>query len=640
MLFSLGKNTMLKLKTIIQTIALVTMPVLGVIWALNLPQMFGMPVVTQQMVAIILGLAVAAGLLAHPYFTRHVWIDIVLALAGIAAWLWYAYNFKPWMVSMAFRTPDIWIPGLVGLVLLAEALRKTMGIIIAALVWVIAAYGFFGDVIPGMLQASVFAPTRTIIYLYADTNGVPGLVVTVIVTLVLPFMVFGKAMEIANGMTFFNNLALAAVGHRRGGPAKVSVVASGFFGMMSGSTVANIMSTGIFTIPMMVRTGMTRVQAAAIEATASNGGQIAPPIMGATAFIMAEVLQVPYSEIVVAASIPAFLYFLTLLFKVDAMASKNNIKGLDRSEIPTIRQTLRDGWEILISLGVLMYLLFMTALNPGLCALIASAVIMAVYAIKIRFRFDLVELWNALVNLGREFGPLMLIGGAAGVIIGLLNSTGFAFQLSLALTHLASAYGLMALLILSALVAIILGMGMPTAAVYIVLVTVVAPTMIDLGVEPIAAHMFLLYFGLMSMVTPPIAIGSIVAARLAQANMWTTGFLGMRLGVVAYILPFVWVYNPALLMQGTTAEIMATLFNTVVAAYLLKLSMLNSPFSFVPNWLYEAAVMIAGLAVMAETAAFGGLGISTLIVTAAAMALAAFILWSINKNEPAATTQN
>jgi TRAP transporter 4TM/12TM fusion protein len=348
---------------------------------------------------------------------------------------------------------------------------------------------------------------------------------------------------------------------------------------------------------------------------------------------MAEVLQVPYSEIVVAASIPAFLYYLTLFFKVDAMASKNNLKGLDRSEIPTAKETLKDGWEILISLGVLMYLLFMTALNPGLCALIASAVMMAVYAVKIRFRFDLAELGSALVNLGRELGPLMLIGGAAGVIIGLLNSTGFAFQLSLALTHMASAYGLMALLVLSALVAIVLGMGMPTAAVYIVLVTVVAPTMIDLGVEPIAAHMFLLYFGLMSMVTPPIAIGSIVAARLADANMWTTGFLGMRLGVVAYILPFVWVYNPALLMQGTTAEIVGTVFNTVVAAYLLKLSMLHSPFNFVPNWLYEAVVMIAGLAVMAETAAFGGLGVSTVIVTTAGLALAAFILWSINKSE-------
>lgn len=627
---------MSKLATFIQTAALVLMPVLGVLWVLNAPQMLGMSIVTQQVVAVILGLSVAAGLLAHPYFKNHIWIDVLLALVGAAAWVWYAYNFKPWMVSMAFRTPDIWVPGVIALLLLAEALRKSMGIIIAALVWVIAVYGFFGDLIPGMLQASVFAPTRTIIYLYADSNGVPGLVVTVIVTLVLPFMIFGKVMEIANGMTFFNNLALAAVGHRRGGPAKVAVVASGFFGMMSGSTVANIMSTGIFTIPMMVRIGMKRVQAAAIEATASNGGQIAPPIMGATAFIMAEVLQVPYSEIVIAASIPAFLYFLTLFFKVDAMASKNNLKGLDRSEIPTVKETLKEGWEILISLGVLMYLLFMTPLNPGLCALIASATMISVFALKIRFCFDLKQLWDALVSLGQEFGPLMLIGGAAGVIIGLLNSTGFAFQLSLALTHMASAYGLMALLVLSALVAIVLGMGMPTAAVYIVLVTVVAPTMIDLGVEPIAAHMFLLYFGLMSMVTPPIAIGSIVAARLAKANMWTTGFLSMRLGVVAYVLPFVWVYNPALLMQGTTLEIVSTVFNTVVAAYLLKLSMLESPFSFVPNWLYETGVMIAGLAVMAETAAFGGLGMSTVIVTSAGLTLAAFILWHINKSKRAA----
>lgn len=630
---------MLKLSTIVRNIALTSMPVLGVIWVLNLPQMVGIPIVTQQMVAVILGLAVASGLLSHPYFSRHVWIDVVLALAGAAVWFWYAYNFKPWMITMAFRPPAIWVPGLIGLLLLVEALRKTMGIIIAALVWMIAAYGFFGDAIPGLLQASVFAPTRTIIYLYADTNGVPGMVVTVIVTLVLPFMVFGKAMEIANGMTFFNNLALAAVGHRRGGPAKVAVVASGFFGMMSGSTVANIMSTGIFTIPMMVRTGMKRVQAAAIEATASNGGQIAPPIMGATAFIMAEVLQVPYSEIVVAASIPAFLYFLTLFFKVDAMASKNHLKGLDRSEIPTVRETLRDGWEILISLAVLMYLLFMSALNPGLCALVASGVMIAVYAIKIRFRFDFAQLWSVLISLGQELGPLMLIGGAAGVIIGLLNSTGFAFQLSLALTHMASAYGLMALLALSALVAIILGMGMPTAAVYIVLVTVVAPTMIDLGVEPIAAHMFLLYFGLMSMVTPPIAIGSIVAARLAKANMWTTGFLGMRLGIVAYCLPFVWVYNPALLMQGTAPEIVATLFNTIVAAYLLKLSMLHCPFGFVPNWLYEGTIMVAGLAVMVATAVFGGLGVSTILATGAGLALAGFLLWCISRNNRAASPQ-
>ena len=256
---------------------------------------------------------------------------------------------------------------------------------------------------------------------------------------------------------------------------------------------------------------------------------------------------------------------------------------------------------------------------------------MVVWAVKIRFRIDYPLVGRALINLGRELGPLLLIGGAAGVIIGLMNSTGFAFQLSLALTHLASAYGLLALLGLAALVAIILGMGMPTAAVYIVLVTVVAPAMIDLGVAPIAAHMFLLYFGLMSMVTPPIALGSIVAARLAEANMWSTGFLGMRLGVVAYCLPFVWVYNPALLMQGTNSEIIGTLINTIAAAYLLKLSMLESPIRTIPNWLYETSMMLLGLLVLSSTAVFGGTGFWVICATACAMILSVLIVWKIKQ---------
>jgi len=596
---------MQRINQIVLVVALVLAPLIAVLWAFNVPQLIGLPLVTQQVVAILLGLGVAAGLLSHPYLRRFPPFDLVLALAAAGAWFWYAWNFKAWMVTMAFRTPDMWVPGIIALVLMAEALRKSMGLIIASLIWVVAAYGFFGDIIPGLLQAAVFAPTRTVLYLYADSNGVPGLVITVIVTLVLPFMVFGKALEIANGMTFFNNLALGAVGHRRGGPAKVAIVASGFFGTMSGSTVANIMSTGVFTIPMMIRTGMKRVQAAAIEAVASNGGQIAPPIMGATAFIMAEVLQVPYSEIVLAASVPAALYFLVLFFKVDALACANGLSGLDKSEIPSLRDTMREGWEILISLGVLLFLLFGTGLNPGLCALIASGVMLLVYAVKVRFRFDYRKLATAVINLGREFYPLLLIGGAAGVIIGLMNSTGFAFQLSLALTHLASEYGLFALLLLSALVAIVLGMGMPTAAVYIVLVTVVAPTVIDLGVAPIAAHMFLLYFGLMSMVTPPIAIGSIVAARLADANMWATGFLGMRIGIVAYCLPFVWVYNPALLLEGTPLEIAIVVSNALAAAYVLKLSIMRSPFAAIPDWLFGKLFTAFGLAVMGATAIFG-----------------------------------
>lgn len=611
---------------IVFVLIVVAAPVIGVLWALNIPQMLGFSFVTQQAVAVLLGFAVASGLLAHPYSRSFPLFDLTLALIGAAAWIWYAYNFKGWMVTMAFRTPEMWIPGAVGLLLMAEALRKSMGFFIAALVWVIAAYGFFGDMIPGLFQASVFAPTRTILYLYADSNAVPGLVITVIVTLVLPFMVFGKALVVADGMTFFNNLALGAVGKRRGGPAKVSIVASGFFGTLSGSTVANIMSTGVFTIPMMIRSGMTRVQAAAIEAVASNGGQIAPPIMGATAFIMAEVLQVPYSEIVIAASVPAALYFLVLYFKVDALASANGLHGVDPSEIPSVRETLKGGWEILISIGVLLYLLFGTGYNAGLCALLASATMLVIYSVKIRFRCDFELLGRTVLNLGRELYPLLLIGGAAGVIIGLMNSTGFAFQLSLALTHMASAYGLFALLMLSALVAIILGMGMPTAAVYIVLVTVVAPTLIDLGVAPISAHMFLLYFGLMSMVTPPIAIGSIVAARLAGANIWTTGFLGMRIGIVAYILPFVWVYNPALLLEGTPMEIATVIASTLSGAYLLKLSMLPAPWPAVPGWVFGKVMMVFGLLVMAATAYLGTTGIAPVIVAIGGLLLSVIIV--------------
>ena len=605
--------------------SLVTAPILGVLWILSVPQMFGMPIVTQQIVAVIMGLAVAAGLLSHPYLKSYPFFDFVLALAGAASWFWYAYNFKPWMVTMGFRTPEMWIPGVFALVLMVEALRKSLGLVIALLIWAIVAYGFFGNHLPGMFEASVFAPTRTVLYLYADSNGVPGLVLTVIVTLVLPFVLFGKVMEIAGGMTFFNNLALGAVGHRRGGPAKVAIVASGFFGSMSGSTVANIMSTGVFTIPMMIRSGMSRVQAAAIEAVASNGGQIAPPIMGATAFIMAEVLHVPYSEVVLAALVPAALYYIVLFFKVDALAGANGLSGLDRSEIPSIRTTVRDGWEILIGVGMLMYLLFATPLNPGLCALIASAVLLAVHAVKIRLRYDLNALWGSVLNLGQELYPLLLIGGSAGIVIGLMNSTGFAFQLSLALTHMATNYGLLALLGLSAVVAIVLGMGMPTTAVYIVLVTVVAPTMIDLGVEPIAAHMFLLYFGLMSMITPPIAIGSIVAARLAGANMWSVGFLGMRIGIVAYCLPIVWVYNPALLLEGTPIEIAIVISNALAAAYVLKLSVMPSPVSAIPDWLFGKIMVIIGLLTLAATAITGPTSAIAVLATLASVALSVLI---------------
>lgn len=608
--------TMNSVNKTISTILLLAVPILGILWILNVPQYFGLPWVTPQVVAALLGIATGAVLLTHPYPTKFRYFDTILAVAAVASWGWYAWNFEPWAVKIAFRTPDMWIPGIIGIVLLLEGLRKSVGLGIAVLIWAVIAYGFFGDVVPGSLQAQVMAPTRTVLYLYADSNGIPGLVLTVITTLVLPFVIFGKMMEISGGMKFFNDLAFGLMGHKRGGPAKVAVVASGFFGTLSGSTVANIMSTGIITIPLMVKSGFKRTYAAAIEAVASNGGQIMPPIMGATAFIMAEFLQLPYSEVVVSAAVPALIYYLVLLMKIDAISERDNITGIDKEDLPSVKSTLVDGWIVVIPLLYLFYLLFYKGYNPGISALMSSALMFGGYALKTRLKINFKEVYELALDAGREMSPLLLIGGAAGAVIGMLNSTGFAFQLSLMLTTMAQDYGLLVLLLLTAIISIILGMGMPTAAVYIILVTVVAPSVVDFGVEPLSAHLFLFYFGLMSMITPPIAIGSIVAARLADANMWKTGYNGMRFGLAAYLLPFLWIYNPALLLKGTVLEIVLVLITVVIAAYVLKQTVYTSPWKVVPTWLHRVAMYIAALFVGSSTVYLGNDQVVSLIPAA------------------------
>tara|TARA_R110000850_G_scaffold83702_1_gene179629 strand:+ start:1453 stop:3348 length:1896 start_codon:yes stop_codon:yes gene_type:complete len=573
------------------------LPLLSILWVFAVPERLGIPLVSQQLIAIMLGLAAAGAFLTKPYRDHGGIIDFTLALLVAASWFWYAWNFEQWMVMLAFRTPDMWVPGIVALLLLLEALRKSLGLVIATFIASIVAYGFVGHLLPGPLSAETSAPTRTVLYLYADSSGVPGTVVRIIIELVVPFVIFGKLMEIAGGMTFFNNLAMSLMGHRRGGPAKVAVVASSSFGTLSGSTVANIMSTGIMTIPLMKRTGFSPSHASAIEAVASNGAQLMPPVMGATAFIMAEFLDVSYGTIVTAAIIPALLYYLVLFMQIDAIAVRDNIRGLDKSELPNMRETLRQGWIFIFPLAVLIYLMFWQGFNPGIAALYAAGVVLIGYLARYYKEFNLFKFISELRSVGTEAIPLILIGGAAGAVVGIMNSTGFAFQLSLLLSYVAEQYGLFSMLLLTALVSIVLGMGMPTAAVYIVLITVIAPTVIDLGIEPIAAHMFLFYFGLMSMITPPIAIGSIVAASIGRASMWSTGFYGMKLGIMAYMLPFLWIYNPAILMNGSLIDVFLVVMHCVVGAVLIRESILHSPVRWLPDLCWSSLLMLLALGI-------------------------------------------
>ncbi len=554
---------------IIRNAFLATVLLLSVGWIMSVPDYLGMAYTFQEVLAVVLGLAIAAALLHHPYGEKASLLDLALAIVAFLTWFWMAWNFDDWVVGMADRTPDKWVPGAVAILLMMEALRKTTGRAITLLVWITILYAFFGNHLPGVLEAEVFPPTKVILFLYADNNGIPGLVLRVVVEMVVAFIVLGKVMEVSGATRFFTDLSLALMGHRRGGPAKVAVLASSAFGTISGSTVGNIMSTGIVTIPLMKRTGFQPRYAAAIEAVASNGGQFAPPVMGATAFIIAEFLEVPYSDVVIAAAVPAFMYYLVLFLQVDSIAKRYGLSGLPREELPKAGAVLSDGWIFLAPLAILIYFLFGLGYNPGKSALFSAFALFLLGIYRLRRLPNVTEWKDYIFGGGESLLPLILISAGAGVVIGVLNATGLAFQLSLILTAIGKAQGVVVMLLLTGVIAIILGMGMPTAAIYIILATVVAPALVDMNIKPMAAHLFLFYFGLLSMLTPPVAVASMVAAGLAGADMWRTGIVGVLLASTAYLLPFFWVFNPAILLDGTYTAIFLAVTSILAAALVL-----------------------------------------------------------------------
>ena len=573
-------------------------PIIGVLAILAVPQRLGLSLVTEEIVLTMLGFGVFSAFLHYPYRKEAGLLEVILAVAGFAAWFWAAFNFEPWLVELADRTPEKWVPGAIAIILLLEALRKAGGLPITLLVIAGLVYAFFGHLIPdATLQATYNPPTKIIIEIYAQT-GVPGLVLKIVGSLVLAFIIFGRLMEVSGATNFFTDLAMGGMGHRRGGPAKVAVVASSAFGMVSSSIVGNIMSTGIVTIPLMKRSGFKARYAAAIEAVSSNGGQIAPPIMGATAFLIAEFLEISYTDVVIAAAIPALLYYVVIFLQVDAMARRENLEGLPKSELPRVLTTLLHGWHFLIPIAVLLYFLFGLGYTASLSALYATGTLFALMIVRRRGFPPIKEISDFVIGSGENLLTILLIGGAAGIIIAVMDQTGLGFQLSIILGEIGKTYGLLAMLLMTALVAIVLGMGMPTAAVYIVLATVLASAMIQLGVEPMAAHLFLFYFGLLSMLTPPVAVASYVAAGLAGSNMWATGMVGMRLALAAYLLPFLWVYNPSLLLIGSPLSIGIVVFTAIVASYVLAIAAENigrpSTLETVLGLVYLAAAIFIG----------------------------------------------
>ena len=472
-----------------------------------------------------------------------------------------------------------------------EACRRKMGNPLVIITLVFVAYAFLGKYIPGFLNQPGMTLKKFTSLVYLTTDGIFGSPLYASASYVVLFVLLGAIMSVSGIGDYMTNLATSLFGHMRGGPAKVAVVASGFFGSISGSPTANVIGTGTFTIPMMKKNGFEPEFAAAVEATASTGGAIMPPIMGSTAFIMAEMLGIPYTAVAKAALIPAILYFLTVLFGVDIYAAKHGLKGIPRSQLPKVRSMLKQIYMLapLIFLIFCMAVFNMTIVRSGLLTIIVTLVLVE---INPKTRMTKEQWLQIPVQTVKSAVSVGIACAMAGIISGVIMGSGLGYRISSILTSVAGT-SMLLLLVLTMVVSLIMGMGVPTTAAYLVLASLVAPTMIQLGIPPLAAHMFIFYFGCISSITPPVALAAYAGAGLAGCDPNKTGYKAFRLAFCSFLMPYLFVYNPVLLMEGGVLDILWSLVTALIGAYLLASGFEGFFFRWSLKW-FERPLMILG----------------------------------------------
>ncbi|KAB7624001.1 TRAP transporter permease [Alkalilimnicola sp. S0819] len=560
---------------------LAAIPVFGMAYAFNITSYFGYAMWGQQAALAVLGLGLSATFLLKPAGSailsedgpgRPPLYDILLAALAVALCAQTAIRYE-WLVGIGYlgNGQEYYFnmtAAALTLLLVIEALRRLTGWAMVILVLAALSYALVADKMPGAFQGSAQQVDFFLGFLHLDTSGILGTPLAVVVSTVIAYVLLGNALFRLGGGQIFLDLPLAAMGRYRGGSAKASVLASSLFGSISGSAVANVATTGIVTIPLMQRTGYKGHQAGAIEAVGSTGGQLLPPIMGAAAFIMAEFLGIPYTEVALAALLPAILFYMALLVQIHLHAARNGHRPLSREERPDAGATFKKHWPYLVPIVMLMVLLFGYRWRPeqaafaSLIAVIAAAAFVREHSIRPR------ALYRVLQGTGRSLLDIIAITAAAGIIVGVLSTTGLSFSLGLSIAEAAGSI-LIVLLVIAAVTAIVFGMGMPTTAVYVLMATLIAPALVAAGVEPLAAHLFVLYFGVLSMITPPVCLASFTAASMAGAPFMRTGWSSLRFGLVAFIVPFIFVASPSLLLQGEGWMETAIAFSTAVIGFLM-----------------------------------------------------------------------
>ena len=506
--------------------------------------------------AIHLGFGLALAYLLYPF--RRAWtrdhyfhpIDIVFAVLGAATPAYLVIQYRELITRAGTVSPVDTVVGGLGILLVIEATRRVVGLPMVTVVLVFIAYAFLGPYMPGVLAHRGLTPEQLIGHLYFTTEGIFGIPLGVSSTFIFLFILFGAYLESTGLGKFFIDLANAVAGWASGGPAKVAVLSSGLMGTVSGSSVANVVGTGSLTIPMMKKLGYNANFAGAVEAAASTGGQLMPPVMGAAAFLMAEFVGVPYIDVVKAAAIPALLYFTGVWLGVHFEAKRKKLKGIPRAELPNPLTLLKERGHLAIPLVVIVYLL-VAGYTPMRAALVA--IFLSIFCAMLRksTRMKPIEIVYGLERGAKGVLGVLVACASAGIIIGVVTKTGVGLRLASGLIDLAGGM-LLPAMFFTMITAIVLGMGVPTTANYVITSTIAAPALEQMGVPVLAAHMFVFYFGIIADVTPPVALAAYAGAGISGGNALKTGVHASKLAIAAFIIPYVFVLSPVLLMVDAT----------------------------------------------------------------------------------------
>lgn len=607
-------------------------------------RLFGIVVLEGRYLFLLAGLFLALAFLVFPPFRgagrKSLRLDgalAVLALAVSGYFVWTAelsleegWEYAP-PEAARWASLALWL-------LILEATRRAGGPVIFVIVVFFSLYPVFADRLPGPISGFSQPFWDAIPYHILSSESSFGIPMRAFGNLVIGFIVFGAALQHTGGGAFFNDLALALVGHLRGGPAKVAIFASGLMGSMSGSVISNVLTTGAVSIPAMKRSGFPARYAAGTEACASTGGVLMPPVMGTTAFVMASFLGRPYIEIAIAAAIPSALYYFGLFVQIDAYAARHDLKGLARAELPSLRRTLKEGWYYLFVFALLIVLMLVLRRETW-APFYATALLLVINQLSPRHRFSLDGFLGLIYAVGRALAELVAVLLGIGLIVGAFSATGLAGTLVNDLIFLAGGSTVM-LLVMGAVTAFVFGMGMTVTACYIFLAVVLAPALVEAGLNVLAVHLFILYWGMVSYITPPVALGAFAAASLAGTRALGAGLEAMRLGSIIYFVPFFFVLNPALIGEGPPLDMVLTLAGAVAGIWLIGSGLQGYAAGFGrcregPAWIAPRALLVAGgLFLAAPGGVLPGLGHLAMAGIGLALALPGLLVVRAKASRP------